>query len=349
MNKFIFGSFFVAIFLLTLLISTPTFADDSLIITNFEVSEYVISPNSDGIKDTTSIDIAFSEEVSAEINILDSNKNIIKNLYRSPSVTNPRSKFWDGKDELDQVVLDGIYIIQIIGTSTLSGIVNDTSKTITVHIIAPEITLNGESSVRIRRGSQYTELGAKANDNIDGEFNASSSSNVDTNTRGTYTVTYTAIDSAGNIAKEVTRTVVVYSSGRRRTPVNEPVPEVLGDQTGPTENQSTSTVETSTTTTKTEENGPTTSSTTGEVLGVEIYKFNNNLGFGLRNNDVLELQKRLKSEGLFTASTTGYFGTSTKDAVIKYQEKYASEILTPLGLTKGTGFVGQYTRAKLNQ
>ncbi len=46
---------------------------------------------------------------------------------------------------------------------------------------------------------------------------------------------------------------------------------------------------------------------------------------------------------------TGNFLDLTKKAVIRFQERYAEDILHPLGIDKGTGYVGPMTIAKINQ
>lgn len=44
----------------------------------------------------------------------------------------------------------------------------------------------------------------------------------------------------------------------------------------------------------------------------------------------------------------GYFDQATKDAVIRFQNLYRSEVLSPAGAKAATGIVGPYTRLKMN-
>ena len=70
------------------------------------------------------------------------------------------------------------------------------------------------------------------------------------------------------------------------------------------------------------------------------------------NSDVKCLQEFLKNQGMDIypeGLVTGNFANLTKAAVIRFQEKYALDILTPIGLSKGTGYVGIQTRAKINK
>src|SRR5690606_15970186 len=73
----------------------------------------------------------------------------------------------------------------------------------------PVITLNGTPEVTIQAGSSYTDAGATALDAVDGPVTPAVDNAVDANVIGTYTVTYTAKDRAGNAAQPATRTVHV--------------------------------------------------------------------------------------------------------------------------------------------
>lgn len=77
--------------------------------------------------------------------------------------------------------------------------------------IQPTITLTGSNPINLKVGDTYTEPGATATDVVDSEINVSISGTVDTNTAGTYTLTYTATDLAGNTTS-TTRTVNVTPS-----------------------------------------------------------------------------------------------------------------------------------------
>ena len=91
------------------------------------------------------------------------------------------------------------------GSSSSSSPDDDDS---TVDTEAPVITLNGDETVSLEVGSSYTDASATANDNIDGDVTVSATDTVDTNSVGSYEVTYTATDAAGNVATK-TRTVIV--------------------------------------------------------------------------------------------------------------------------------------------
>ena len=88
----------------------------------------------------------------------------------------------------------------------------------------PVITLLGDNPVTIEVGDTYTDAGATAIDDIDGDItsNIVTVSNVDTAIVGTYTVSYNVSDASGNAALEVTRTVNVVDT-------TVPVITLLGD------------------------------------------------------------------------------------------------------------------------
>jgi len=102
-------------------------------------------------------------------------------------------------------------------TIDLSIIIPDTT--------APVLTLLGSTSIDLTVGDSYTDAGATANDDIDGDITLNiviGGDVVDTATVGTYVITYNVQDAAGNPAIEVTRTVNVSA-----VPVPTPTPPAV--------------------------------------------------------------------------------------------------------------------------
>lgn len=86
------------------------------------------------------------------------------------------------------------------------------------------------------------------------------------------------------------------------------------------------------------------------------FVFKKNIKLRDSGNSVKKLQQFLNQNNFKLADSgpgspgneTEYFGSITKKALIKFQNFYASEILTPIGLTKGTGVFGPSTRVFVN-
>jgi len=100
-----------------------------------------------------------------------------------------------------QSCLTFLLILSSCGGSSSDG---DSNADIT----APVITISGDSTTSIFQGSDYTDAGASATDNIDGTITVTTTDEVDTTTIGTYSVIYNATDSAGNNTS-ISRTVNV--------------------------------------------------------------------------------------------------------------------------------------------
>ncbi|WP_299220391.1 DUF5011 domain-containing protein [uncultured Aquimarina sp.] len=167
-------------------------------------------------------------EAVRTVNVVDSTNPVITLEGANPFLVNVGNIFNDpganASDNVDGNLTSGITVSGTVDVNTpgdyvLTYSVEDSSGNIatitrTVRVIdniAPVITLIGAPSFTIPLGSSYTDPGATALDNIDGDLTSQivTTGNVDLNTAGTYIIRYNVQDAAGNNAIEVTRTIIV--------------------------------------------------------------------------------------------------------------------------------------------
>lgn len=100
--------------------------------------------------------------------------------------------------------------ISLIGCGASST--SSTEADANTDTVAPVITINGDNPANTSEGINYSDQGAIANDDVDGDITSkiTTSGTVDTNTVGIYTITYTVVDTAGN-QTIATRTVNVVA------------------------------------------------------------------------------------------------------------------------------------------
>ncbi|CAA6799323.1 MAG: Fimh-like protein [uncultured Sulfurovum sp.] len=153
----------------------------------------------------------------------------------------------DDRDATVAVTTSGTVDVTKVGTNTITykavdSAGNEASLTRTVNVVLapdttkPVITLNGANPLQLTQGTAYSELGATATDDRDATVAVTTSGTVDVTKVGTNTITYKAVDSAGNEAS-LTRTVNVVRNITQQTilktftydDTNRVVKEDLGD------------------------------------------------------------------------------------------------------------------------
>ena len=184
--------------------------------------------------------------------VVDTSVPVITLLGDNPVSIEVGSTYTDAgataSDTYDGDITSGITTVNnvnlnTVGTYTVTYNVSDANNndavevTRTVNVVdtsVPVITLLGDNPVSIEVGATYTDAGATASDNYDGDITSSIATvnNVNLNTVGTYTVTYNVSDANNNDATEVTRTVNIESN----LSVDENIKSIFKVYPNPTKN-----------------------------------------------------------------------------------------------------------------
>lgn len=136
-------------------------------------------------------------------------------IYYTTDGTTPSAVNYEGSGvdnaslTIDQsVTLKAIAIKDGLPDSTVLEVVYE------IDTEAPVIALSGPSSLILDLNQTFTDPGATATDNRDGDISTNISTVGDVNTAqaGTYTITYSVSDEVGNAATPVTRTVEIVAS-----------------------------------------------------------------------------------------------------------------------------------------
>jgi len=90
---------------------------------------------------------------------------------------------------------DGSSQVAEVSSFKKSNFTTEPTEPVIEDITPPVIYINGERNITIMQDSDYNDAGAKA---VDGNMKVSVDDRVDSAISGTFTVTYTAVDSAGN-------------------------------------------------------------------------------------------------------------------------------------------------------
>ncbi len=217
--------------------------------------------------------------------------------------------------------------------------------------IPPVIVLLGSSNVTVNFGASYVDAGATATDNLEGDVTTDivTVNPVNTSSAGTYTVTYNVKDLEGNLANQVTRTVIVNhpvvssgggGGGGGYVPLVVTIPVVIPQTLVQNQIKDTATSDVSKMTISTATSSESISAQTSQTVR---YVFHRSLRLGVTSSDVITLQKFLNNHEFLIATSgpgskgkeSNYFGIKTLKALKAFQKS--------VGLP-ASGFLGPMTQ-----
>jgi len=194
----------------------------NIVITDADIAFILHMTDPSNVTAAASVSDVDGKQINTEVVITDSDQaqQIIINTIASDELGNTTSATSTSTtDAIGSTSVETQLITTLIaadGSATITtintNIHGESTETVTTEneadLIAPVITLNGETIVEHNIGENYSDLGATANDNIDGAVSVSSSGSVIIDALGSYIITYSAEDAAGNSAQLI-RTVNV--------------------------------------------------------------------------------------------------------------------------------------------
>jgi len=170
--------------------------------------------------------------VTRTVNVITGNAPAISLVWTNPITVIKNASYIDSgataSDVEDGSLTNSIVTVNPVDTSTIwsynvtynvtdSNLNSAIQVSRIVDVVAgnePVITINGTSPIFIELGDTYIDSGATASDVEDGSLTNSivTINPVDTNTLGTYTITYDVNDSSDNTAITQSRTVIVIDN-----------------------------------------------------------------------------------------------------------------------------------------
>lgn len=170
--------------------------------------------NSANIKCTVSVVDTVAPTIELEERFFEINADQRPVMPEKVTVAFSATDNYDGDvtANVERIVEDNVCYIRVRDTS--GNIAEEKVDLIFIDSRGPELKLKGNGTVYMPVNTAYKELGYTVSDNYDKDIasKVKVTSNVDMSNRGTYVVTYSVSDSAGN-STTLTRRVIVYGGG----------------------------------------------------------------------------------------------------------------------------------------